>query len=178
MRTFLAIEIPEHIKKNIGDTLSEFRLKYRNLNWIPQENYHITLYFFGDVPENKIKPLGQRIEECLFERKSFDISLKSGHIFIKNSIVLYITLFRQKEMEHIVKDIQADLGIQKPRPFIPHISIARYKIPSKQQYLLLKKKFGALSFDEEFHVDTIYLYKSVLKRPHAEYTQIQSFSLI
>jgi 2'-5' RNA ligase len=178
MRTFLAIDIPNDVKEAIQEKIDPLMQEYRNINWTPPENYHITLHFFGIVPDEKIKPLGDRIEDCLFDAESFPIKLRSGGIFMRNSIVLHVNTYRSKKAEEVVKKIHTDLGIDEVRSFVPHISIARHKIPSKQQYLLLKKKLMALSFEEEFRVDEVHLYESILKRNHAVYTKVRTFSLI
>jgi 2'-5' RNA ligase len=178
MRTFLAIDVPDDVKDAIQENLHPLMQEYRNINWTPLENYHITLHFFGNVPDEKIKPLSDRIEDCLFDAESFPIKLRSASIFMRNSIILHVNTYRSKKAEEVVKKIHADLGINEVRSFVPHISVARHKIPSKQQYLLLKKKLMTLSFEEEFLVDTVHLYESVLKKTHPTYKKVRSFSLI
>lgn len=177
MRLFLAIDIPEETKQQIWFTLEPMRFTYRNLNWTPFENYHITVQFFGEAPEENLSDLKDRLEQCLFEATPFDVQLRTGGVFIKNTIALYIDCYRQKKLETIVKAVRDDLGVKGPLTYTPHITIARYKIPSKQQYLLLKKKCQNLSFTQQFHVDAVSLYQSILKPSHAEYRPIHTFRL-
>jgi 2'-5' RNA ligase len=56
MRLFVAIELPDAVRKALGDLSS--RLKddagLTGRSWVRAENLHLTLKFFGEVPETTL----------------------------------------------------------------------------------------------------------------------------
>ncbi|GAJ24122.1 unnamed protein product, partial [marine sediment metagenome] len=53
MRTFLAVEIPGHIRKKITNFIEKEKNKGLPIKWVKFENLHITLKFLGEIDENK-----------------------------------------------------------------------------------------------------------------------------
>ena len=64
MRTFIALEIPDQIKKQLH-TISKKLQSYniRNIKWVPPENYNVTLAFIGDIDSNQHKEILELIEK-------------------------------------------------------------------------------------------------------------------
>lgn len=177
MRLFLAIDFPEETKKEIYDVITPIRLQYRRYKWVPQENYHITLHFFGDVPKETVPALVSRLEQCLFECKEFSLTLLSGGVFIRSNIVLYLDFYREKMIDVIVKKIREDLE-HDGNKYVPHITIARSRIPSKQQYLLIKKKLESVKPKMELPVTSVVLFESIKRRSYTEYREVARFPLL
>ena len=53
MRLFLAVELSSKTKKEIDDQLSEIKKIYPQFQWLPSDNYHITVNFFGEISDSK-----------------------------------------------------------------------------------------------------------------------------
>ena len=49
MRVFVALELPQKTKDNLERSSSQFAELSNGGNFIPKENYHITLHFLGNV---------------------------------------------------------------------------------------------------------------------------------
>ncbi|MBR2852262.1 MAG: RNA 2',3'-cyclic phosphodiesterase, partial [Anaerotignum sp.] len=45
MRTFIAIELEEEIKDHLADAQAETQKLCRKGNYVPKDNFHITLHF-------------------------------------------------------------------------------------------------------------------------------------
>lgn len=70
-RCFVAIDIPENIKKDIlkiQDSLPEFKGKLTE-----SENLHLTLKFLGEISEDKIEKVKRRLREINFQNFKTDI---------------------------------------------------------------------------------------------------------
>ena len=176
MRLFLAVDLPSKAKKQLDLQLSPLKKDYANFNWVSQENYHITLIFFGEI--DKIDKLKKKIEEAIYDVKVFRLYSLNAGLFLNNKIVLYVNFRREKTLEDLVAKIKSNLQIVDHKKFVPHLSIARTRIPSKQQYLHLKKKLQRLSPHIFFSVSKIYLFQSILEGQKPIYKKIASFPLL
>lgn len=178
MRLFLAIDLPTSIKESLHTSyLQSIQQEHPYLNWVPMQNYHVTVQFFGELGEDKLKAFTTRIRDCLFDASAFELSFLTGGVFIRHNIVLYVDFYRQKKLEHIAQRIREDLDLRDSPKYIPHITIARYKKPSKQQYFLLKKTLEQTKIDLQFEVTHLTLFQSIPSSQAPVYKEIERFSL-
>ncbi len=54
MRVFIALNIPERMKDNLERSANQFKDMSTGGNFVPKENYHITLHFLGNVEQNNL----------------------------------------------------------------------------------------------------------------------------
>jgi len=73
-RIFIAINLPEEIKKK----LSEYQSKLPDLpiRWVKKDNLHITLVFLGYLNDEEILEVCKITEEAASQNSSFFINLK------------------------------------------------------------------------------------------------------
>ena len=179
MQTFLAIDIPINMQSKLASQLRLIKEDYPQFSWVPKVNFHITVRFFGEV--NNVEKLKKKLDLALFDVPAFYLYSQGAGVFIQRRILLHILFQRQKTLEALAEkvDIAAEgVRYSENPPFVPHLTIARYKIPSRQQYLHLKKKLEHLDIDIEFPVDKVVLYQSIFHAQAPEYKQIAEFPLI
>lgn len=179
MRVFLAIDLPKPIKKKIFHLTETIRNKYPNYSWVREENYHITLYFFGEVGEDKIEEIKAKIENGIWEIKPFYLYSRSVGVFSNKKHVLYIDFYREKEIEKLVKKLEKIFNTEAKRKnqFISHLTLARGKRSSKQQYFALVKKLKQIKININFFVKKIILYQSIITAEKPIYKSLFEFSL-
>lgn len=179
MRLFLAIELPPKVRIELEKQIRDIKREYANYNWVPQENFHITLLFFGEIEsKEEIEKLKKKIEAAIYDVNSFFMYSYGADVFINDKILLYVYFRREKIIEELVTKINNDLQIEDGKKYIPHLSIARTRVPSKQQYLHLNKKLQNLNIDIDFPVRKIHLFQSILEGQKPIYKKISSFSLL
>ena len=176
MRLFLAIDLPTASKKKLAEQLEKLMNDYTNFTWVPPENYHITLYFFGEI--SNVEKIKKKVEEAIFDVESFRLYSIGADLFIKNKILLYIYFKREKKAEALESKIKNIFQIKDKKKFIPHLTIGRYKVPSKQQYINLKKKLNQLTITIDFPVNNVYLFQSNLSQGKSIYKKIATFRLL
>lgn len=180
MRTFLAIDIPTPIQEKLAKQLSELKEDYQQFSWVSPENFHITLQFFGEV-EN-IEKLKKKIETAVYDIPAFHMFSQGADVFIHHKIVLHVLFQRQKIVEELVERVRNAVGqvehYSQQYKFVPHVTIARSKIPSKQQYFHLKKKLERMDIDIDFPVNKIFLYQSILESQAPVYKKLVEFPLV
>lgn len=54
MRVFVALDLPQKTKDNLARSASQFAEHANGGNFIPKENYHVTLHFLGNVDESDL----------------------------------------------------------------------------------------------------------------------------
>ena len=175
MRLFLAIDVPVETKNSIGQQLLPYLKRYPMFRWVEPQQYHITLQFYGE--QTSETDVISKIEEAIFETVPFEISLDSGVGFMRGDMVVALSVNRSQHLNALVRTLDAKLGFERQRSFFPHITIARGRVPSKQQYLMLKKKFSAIRIHDEFEVKDLALIKSELTSNGPIYTTVHEFTL-
>lgn len=176
MRLFLAINLPPASKKRLDQQLKELQNEYPQFNWVARENFHITILFFGET--DRVDWIKRKIEEAIYDVSSFRLYSQGADLFLNKKIVLYVYFRREKKVEELESKIKKIFQIKETKKFIPHLTIARFRVPSKQQYFNLKKKLRQLPIELDFTINKIYLVQTLLTTKKPVYKKIASFSLL
>ncbi len=178
MRLFLAIDPPQDVKLSIEKQITTLKKEYPQFEWTPMENYHITLHFFGDVADNK--KVFSQLEGLLFDQESFYLYSLNAGMFTQYRITMHLNFRREKRLEKIVQRVKEKFYLpeQKIEKYVPHLTFARYRIPSKQQYFVMKKRLNKLNLDVSFAVKKVILFESILGGRNPIYKKVHSIKLI
>ncbi len=181
-RLFIAIGIPEDIKKEIWNYAADILGKDEHIRLVPDSNIHVTLKFLGDTDIRKIDKIKKAIEEtsCGFDKFTYEIS-KKMNAFPKpeNARVIFLEINKGgdivSEIYDRLEDNMSRIGIDREkRDFFPHITIARVKIYRNLRQLVDKSN-GV--FSKELECSEITLFESRLKPYGAEYIVAGSYGL-
>lgn len=176
MKLFLAIDMPQEVKESLALQLEPLRKQYPDINWVSPENYHITLFFFGD--QFAAEHIQKQVENVTYDTRTFHLFSGENGVFMKNSLSIYVAFLKSQPIDHLVKRIKKEMNIVDELKFYPHLTVAKCRIPSKQQYLLLKKKWLKSTVDIEFAVTQITLYESVIEENVPIYAPQTTFPLL
>lgn len=189
MRCFIAVDLPGELKRQIGSIIDKINSASKGLTssedikWVPHENIHLTLKFLGDVKEEVLASVGQRLKTVCRIHKPFNISIKGTGAFPshKKPNVLWVGIERSEELNKLHIDIDiamSELGFEREeRPHAPHLTIGRVKNREdiapviKSLYEFREQFFGTTKVAE------VHLIKSILKPSGAEYSKLASFRL-
>jgi 2'-5' RNA ligase len=178
MRLFLAIDLPLKIKEEVEKNLFNIKKEYADFSWVTLENYHLTLYFFGEV--NNVDKIIKKLEETLFDKEQFYLYSNLVDLFIEHKITIYLNFLKEKKLEELGKAVVEKFAGQNynNKKFIPHLTLARCRIPSKQQYFVLKKRLEKITVDVSFKVSRLVLFESILSGAKPVYKKIKVFKLL
>lgn len=176
MRLFLALDLPKKTKTKLAKQVDRLQKEYPYIKWVSKDNYHITLQFFGD--EFRTPYLIRKIQDATYDSNQFHLYSLHADLFLRGKIILYLGFKRSKELETIVQKVRENLRIGATKRFIPHLTLGRYKVPSKQQYLHLKKKLKSLELEIEFKTPKLILFNSIIETPKPIYEKVAEFPLI
>lgn len=180
MRVFLAVDVPRKVKKKITESLNLLKVAYPQFNWIDEENYHVTVYFYGEMNTADGEKARRTLETLFHDEDPFYLYSNSVDLFMHNNITIYLNFRREKKFEKIAMKVREAFTKSYPyskRYFTPHIALARCRIPSKQQYFVLKKRLEKLDVEINFPVKKITLFESIITQKKPLYKKLSSYSL-
>jgi 2'-5' RNA ligase len=178
MRLFIAVDIPKDITDKIRRTQNQ--IKKEVIGTFPKsEKLHLTLKFLGEVSEESKDQLINELKKIKFN--SFNITLKSIGTFPSENYIRVIWIDAEDgDLPKLAQRINESLKrfkFKKDYNYKTHLTIARVKnIPNKDSLKETLTKFKQKEYGS-FTVNSIKLYKSVLKPTGAVYTLIEEFPL-
>lgn len=178
MRVFIAIELPDEIKREIAAVQETLKKNGLSANWTRSDGIHLTLKFLGEVPEAEIQNIMTALS-VLGGIGAFQIQPAGAGAFpnIRSPRVIWLGMAGNIEqlalVQQTVEECMQKLGFeQEDREFSPHLTLARIKFPRRGddwQHAVNSIKNAALS---AFEVDHVSLMKSELHPKGAVYTEL------
>lgn len=172
MRAFLAIEIPEDLKRYLRRASDHMAGRVKGIRWVREEGMHVTLRFLGEIDGETSGRIREGISFIGASYSPFTACIGSIDAFPgrKRARVVVVGLEEGAEtIKSIFADVErglSDLGIEpEGRGYTPHITLGRARTPAP----LLDKDIEALE-RKRFPVDRVILFESTLTREGAIYT--------
>ncbi len=178
MRLFIGIDLNPEVKDylyNIEKTIGNTQAK---ISWVAKKNLHITLKFLGEINEDKIEELKERLKKIKFSK--FKLKLDSFGVFPDEKYIRVIwvgvkPVDKLNELQRKVDEETIDLSKEKME-FIGHLSLGRVKSIKNKEGLL--KKIRDIEIEKlEIEVNEFKLFKSVLSREGSKYFEIEKYAL-
>jgi 2'-5' RNA ligase len=180
-RAFLAIPLPQQTQNLVAGIQSDLSSQTRNLRWTHPETLHLTLHFFGKLPEENLEKIKASMLFVGFNTRPFQVDIQGLGVFpnIRRPRVLWLGLVPAKPLQELYRTWWDSLSLAgmplESKPFIPHLTIGRFRRKEEGLGNLLKKydthRFGDLS------VTQLVLYESRLTARRAEHIPVHSVEL-
>lgn len=175
LRCFIAIEIPETIKKSVAHTIDNLKKTGSDVKWVSGENIHITLQFLGETEESLIPDIKSALYKILAPYSSFYIKIADIGCFPsgKRPRVIWVGMEESKTLINLYEAISSEMvkfGYKKEdRGFTPHVTIGRVKSNRNMGELLNRLEEFKVADFSDFEVQNIKLMKSELKPSGAKH---------
>ena len=134
MRAFIAIEIPEEIKKEIASQTVELRrVVGRSVRWSTTDRIHLTLKFLGEISASNIEFLAQALKTEASQHASFEMTVGGLGAFPnpRRARVIWIGLQTPAalgRLQHNIEAATARLGYPADgKPFSAHLTLGRVR---------------------------------------------------
>jgi 2'-5' RNA ligase len=198
-RTFVAIEIPPDIRGRIKEHIDQLRAVFPDVraSWTRADSLHLTLKFFGNVPIARIPALSDAAAEAAHEISSLDLTIRGCGTFPPHGRpkVLWMgagtadvspgsSLSPTPNNQHPLAALHAALEdrcaaagfAREPRPFHPHLTIARLRESKGSRALAEHHK--QLGFPAEtFTVSEFVVFRSELSSKGSKHTALARHEL-
>ncbi len=183
IRTFISVPVPQSVfavRNSLKETVVTNGAK---IKWIPNENYHLTLKFIGDMPEDEVEKVNNIIRNTLSSFSSMNMQISGSGCFPKKQRprVLYMGIQGQVELLQLMvkelNDVLDPLGYPKELDsYVPHLTIARISYPQKNTpdvTPFLEAEFDPIPFE----INKIHLMRSELFFKGSVYTILDTHFL-
>ncbi|MBI5868354.1 MAG: RNA 2',3'-cyclic phosphodiesterase [candidate division Zixibacteria bacterium] len=183
VRAFIAINLPDPVRRELGEIIERIRNSGTPARWVPPENLHVTVKFLDEIRQDQVRPIIGAITLAVSQCHPFELRLggfgcfpneRKARIFwtgIESGFDTLKSLAR--EIDHQV----ANLGFAlETRPFSAHITLARLREPGPADRLSRAAAHVPYHSDP-IPVTQIDLMRSVLSPGGAAYSVIDSVRL-
>jgi RNA 2',3'-cyclic 3'-phosphodiesterase len=182
MRAFIAIELPASIREALAREQARFRTVSPDARWARPEGIHLTLKFLGDISAEQ----EAHVKKALGQMEPFEkFTLRAqGFGFFPDARrpkVFWASLEAPPDLARLAAQVEnalAPLGfLPENRPFNPHLTLARFKIPRPQPKLVALVAVQGNPLPGSFEVSKFFLWESRLRPGGAEYHKVACFPL-
>ena len=186
-RTFIALEMNEHLQSHLAGVIRQVAQILPRLNWVNPSGIHLTLAFLGELDAVRLELAMQATATAAQQVELFSYHLTRIGIFgsPRQPRVVWMGIEEKSaslaRLHRILNQELAQRGFAtEGRPFSPHLTLARVKnslSPDELEHLqniLTEKRFISAN---EYPAHSINVMKSELLRSGPEYTCLKAYPL-
>ncbi len=184
MRTFIAIDLDEAIKKSLAAWIDELRPRAKEVRWVSPAGMHLTLKFLGEISPDFSPEVCRAVDRAVSRHPSFGLALKGTGVFPpgkKAPRVLWAGVEPNPALDSLQLEIEeslAEIGLEKEkREFHPHLTVGRVKSPRGIEELLSELEKSRHRSFGRMEVIKVTFFESLLKPSGAEYKSLAEFRL-
>ena len=188
IRSFIAIELPDELKKGLAQLQTQIKLSNPSaVKWVDPYGIHLTLKFLGNIVVGRISEITRAIEEAAQGISPFHLEVKGLGVFpnLRRVQVAWVGMSGEvdklRRLQQRIESNLVPLGFAaESRPFTPHLTLARLRDRASPDE---RERFGQLIADTKFEAgytieaDAINLMKSQLTREGAVYSRLSFVDL-
>ena len=178
IRTFICIDFPDKVIKEVARIQSLIEKQKFTGKLIELENLHLTLKFLGEIEEDKLIEVKQRLSQINFPKFQAKL-LNIGTFSHKNNPKIVWLKIGGKEIFELQKQIDNSLKeLFKPEErFMSHLTVARIKyVRDKISFNNYIKNISVKPIN--FQVGSFHLNSSELKPLGPVYTTLEEYFLL
>lgn len=155
MRLFVGIDLPDYLKLKIADYL--LPIKKSEKGWETPHDYHQTLLFIGEVPNEQVIEVTSRLSRLQFD----PLWLIPTTFQFFNRRVMYLGLEKTAdllELKQKINELFPEFAVKETKSFHPHITVKRWQ---RYEHADLVQGLSQSPWTaESFKVDSVCLFKS------------------
>lgn len=174
MRTFIAIELSPEVRDYLSDVQKETQKHCRRGNYTPQENFHVTIHFLGEIDPADVEYVKEAMFEVAQRNKVFDLKLGQIGFFGRGDKgILWAGLEKSDPLQRLFFGLEKSLERQgfarEKKGLSPHITLGR-EVEPQRNFSDVQK--AVVLDSRSFRVEKITLMESVRRGPRLIYKPI------
>lgn len=184
-RVFCAVEIPSLTRQRVLQHITKLRESVPDVraSWSRENSIHLTLKFFGEIPEALVNNLGTAISLAVSGVVPFPVLIADSGVFPqrRDPRVLWIGVTDLKgQLTNLHERLETEFekaGFPgDTRPFHPHLTLARLR--NQRGARDIARVHEEFSFPpEEINVTELLLIRSELSSKGSKYTTVSKHPL-
>lgn len=188
MRLFIAALISEEVRAALAEARAQLEraVPDRTLRWVAPENYHITLLFLGEQPEERVPAIVEAMGQVRVGVTPFRIQVRGLGVFPnwnRPNVLWAGATQGTPQLTQLATALERRLlSAPSNKQFHPHITLARLKTPHRDAEGVKKRLFDAVQrlLPAEFggyELRAISLMQSTLTPDGSIYTELERVEL-
>ena len=163
---------------------STIETKYNRIKWVSGTNLHITLLYLGNINNNSINKIIDRINKVTLVNK-IEISIEGTGVYPSESVprVFWLDIKKgryelialQEQLNGLVGQYRSN---KENKIYNPHITIGRSINEYNNDDINISNYLNSFYNPINIDVNSIYLYKSKLGPKGPIYTILETFTLL
>ena len=192
MRLFVALDIPDEIRRKIRTFMDGVRGFAPEVRWVAPESLHVTLKFIGEQPDDKLGVIKDALATA--KGQTMEVGFRATGFFptANSARVFWIGIEADARLADLAAAVDKSLeplGIEREqRAFSPHLTLARSGSGRPRRgkddhpnrlFALLRDRLAQMPVPEfgTMTARDFFLYLSKLSPKGAQYTKLQRFPL-
>lgn len=179
LRLFIAVDVPESHRRSVEAAVAPLKAVLPGARWTSQATWHVTLKFFGEVPDDRLAAVKGAVGRALEGRRPVESRLTEVGAFpsMVKARVLWVGIEDpDASLARMAGRIGTELGIDQDRPLHPHLTLARMKVPVAIGPAV--DRFSPYALETgSFVFDRVTLFRSYTERTGARYEPLQQWLL-
>lgn len=134
MRVFIAVELPEKVKREIALIQERIKVLPDKIKWVSPSSIHITLKFLGEIKEKALNSVFKATCEVAQKFQPFVVEIEGTGVFphSDNPRVIWIGVGKgSTRLAEIVRSLEERLSSEgfppERKKWIPHLTLGRVK---------------------------------------------------
>lgn len=167
MRLFVAVRPSAEAVAHAAAAVAAVRADHPGPRWIPPERWHLTLAFYGEIPDENVAGVTAMVARKLTGTARFELAFAGSGVFPRRALWLGVD-GDLPALRRLARSVTFDR-----RPYRPHLTVARLRggadpEPAREA---LRAYAGPA-----WRADAVHLIRSQLG-PHPTYTTLATFPL-
>jgi 2'-5' RNA ligase len=181
VRLFVAINLPETVKRAIIEAALPLQRAAPAVSWVQPATLHITLKFLGEVAEHRTLAIETALQSALAGIASFEIRLAGAGGFpnLRRPRVYWLGADGGPALQQLqarVENALQQLGFaREARPFHAHVTLGRVgRSPTADQLTRAERAAHEIGYETRVGVRSVELMQSRLSPGGARYDIVHS----
>jgi RNA 2',3'-cyclic 3'-phosphodiesterase len=182
MRLFAALPVPEPARSDVSRLLQRLRGGDWPVRWVHEDNVHLTLKFFGEVPPDRLDVIAEALQFAVPGTGPLDLSLAEPGVFpnLRRPRVVWLGVSAPAALELLQDRLERRaeaIGFPpEGAPYHPHLTLGRVREGHRLPEGALEQLHAGYQ-PLSFLVEQLVLYESIAGRGAPTYAPRLSLEL-
>lgn len=121
MRLFVALRPPPEVLAHAEAAVAPVRERHPDLRFVPVERWHLTLAFYGEIPDDNVAGVIDMVGRKLRDAPRVRLSFAGAGVFARRALWLGVS-GEVPALRRVARAVTYDR-----RPYRPHLTLARLR---------------------------------------------------